>query len=259
MTDGWGGLDREAVSFAAHRGLRYSGPYGDPAVAEVLAAAALPEGARVVDIGCGDGEMLLQLLAAVPGATGLGVDPGTRGLALARTRAAARGLAERSTFVAAKAEDAELEAAAHDLVICVGATHAFGGTEAALAGCRGLTRLGGLALLGEGFWERPPTPEALTALQAEPAGYGDLAALRDMAGDHGFTVVHTRASTQQEWDGYEDTWTANIEDQAGDLDADAADVRRFAARRRAQYRDGYRGILGFALLLLRLAAGRGPR
>lgn len=253
MSEGWGGLDREAVSFAAHRGLHFSGPYGEPAVAELLAAMTLPDGADVLDVGCGDGELLLRVLFAGAGAAGTGVDPAARGLGLARTRAEELGLADRATFVAAPVAEAALAPAASDLVMCVGATHAFGGTDAALTGCRALARPAGLVLVGEGFWERPPTPAALAALQAEASELGDLAALELQVAAAELTVEWMRVSSQDEWDAYEDAWSGNLEEQAGDFGDQAGAVRRFTAARRAGYRDGYRSVLGFVLLLLRRA------
>jgi SAM-dependent methyltransferase len=64
-----------------------------PAAVEVVAAAALREGERVIDVGCGTGNA--ALLAAQAGAQVLGIDPAARLLDVARERTARDGIEAR--------------------------------------------------------------------------------------------------------------------------------------------------------------------
>lgn len=69
---------------------------------ETLVVAALDAPfARVLDLGTGSGAILLSLLAARPGATGLGTDLSEPALQVARRNAAAQGLADRAAFLRA--------------------------------------------------------------------------------------------------------------------------------------------------------------
>ncbi|MFC7467831.1 SAM-dependent methyltransferase [Actinomadura keratinilytica] len=144
------------------RALTFHGPLGEPRAAELTARLAAHRPATVLDIGCGWGELLLRVLAAVPGATGTGLDLDEEDLARGRALAAERGLAGRVEFLAESATGTRRGPA--DLVLCLGASQALTGAAPprlvpeALRELRRLVRPGGRALLGEGFWERPPSP-----------------------------------------------------------------------------------------------------
>ena len=146
----------------------------------------------VLDIGCGWGELMLRILAAAPDATGVGIDLDDDDLARGRATARARGLADRVTFARESGMATTREPA--DLVLCVGASHALsdvqppGQTEAALTALRRLVTHGGRVLLGEGFWQRPPTTAELAAMwPGTTAGeLLDLARIADLAVAAGF-------------------------------------------------------------------------
>jgi SAM-dependent methyltransferase len=86
-----------------------------PAARVVVDRAAVVEGERVVDVGCGTGNA--ALLAAAHGARVTGVDPAQRLLEVAREQAAAREL--DATFVLAEAAALPLEDGAVDVVLSV--------------------------------------------------------------------------------------------------------------------------------------------
>ncbi len=124
------------------------------------------EPARIVDVGCGWGELLLRTLAAAPAATGLGVDTDARVIERANANAAHRGLAERVTFTV---EPAGATAEPADVVICVGSDHAYGERQdAALKALHDVVRPGGRLFFGTGFWERPPTEAEAESIGMRP-------------------------------------------------------------------------------------------
>ena len=128
----------------------------------------------------------------------MGVDSSAPALEQARKSAKDRKLTGRVTFE--EADAAEWEGGEFDVVLCVGASHAFGGLAKALPAARSHLKPGGRLLLGEGVWEGPPTPEALAAMQAEP---GDLQELPNLVTDlrrFGFEPGFGHVSTPAEWD-----------------------------------------------------------
>ena len=117
--------------------LTFHGPLSEARAARIVARLAASRPGTVLDIGCGWGELMLRILAAVPEATGLGLDTGEGDLARGRASAQARGLGGRVTFVRESAVRTTRGPA--DLVLCVGSSHALteieppGHREAALA------------------------------------------------------------------------------------------------------------------------------
>lgn len=219
------------------------------------APAAAP---TVLDIGCGWGEFMLRLLEAVPGATGIGVDLNDDDLARGRANAESRGLAGRVQFVRGSAADGEQGPA--DIVLCFSASHALSDaqppehTAAALHALRRLVKPGGRVLLGEGFWQRPPVPEELSAMwpEASASEFHDLAGLVDLAVAAGFRPAWIETAGQDEWDHFESGYQADVEEWlAAHPDHPLAqETRDRADRHRSMWLRGYRGVMGLAYLTL---------
>ena len=142
--------------------LTFHGPLSEARAARIVDRLARTRPATVLDIGCGWGELMLRILAAVPGAAGTGIDLSGADLARGRDNAAARGLAQRVSFIEESAVRTARGPA--NLVLCVGSTHVLSEarppqhTLNALHALRRLVSPGGRVFLGEGFWEHPPTP-----------------------------------------------------------------------------------------------------
>ncbi len=249
-------MDRALTSAIAHRWHPVAAPVSDDNLRLLVQRLELPPDGRVLDLGCGFGEWLFAALDAVSGATGVGVDTSAPALTEARQRAATRGLADRVTFEQADADGWTGDG--FDAVLCVGATHAFGGIGPTLAAVRTHLRPGGRVLLGDGYWEGTPSATALAALDAEPGelpGIGELVVEVQQAG---FEPGYGHLSTAGEWDHYEWCWTGALAewalgDEAGENRGSALEIAR---EHRRQYLEGYRGELGFATLVLHDTAGR---
>ena len=215
-------------------------------------------GAAFLDLGCGYGQWLLEALAAHPGTTGVGVDRALPpGLAEA---AAARGLTDRVRWVEADAQGWATDGL-FDVVLCVGATHAFGGLDGTLDAARRYLRPGGRLLLGDGIWDAPPSAAALEALEVGPEDMPDLAGLVDRVQTAGWEPGYGHVSTLAEWDEYEFSWTGSL--TAWALHEAPSEEERAAALEIARgHRDawlrGWRGHLGFATLVLHDVQGSAP-
>ncbi|MEV4280946.1 methyltransferase domain-containing protein [Actinoplanes xinjiangensis] len=228
--------------------MRWNTPLSPTHAALLLQRLGIPADARVVDLGCGWGELLLQAVSAddTGSTTGTGVDTDDAVLARGRALAVERSLDRQVTFLKQEAS-AWREPA--DRVLCVGASHAFGGTSAALESLATLIRPGGRLLFGDGFWERPPTIEATEIFGS---GIMSLADLIEHARALGWRVLHMSVADQREWDDFESTWLAGR--QAWLLrhpdDPRAARLRDELDVRLREYVGVYRGVFGFAYLVL---------
>ncbi|MDQ1383845.1 MAG: hypothetical protein QOG65_1224 [Actinomycetota bacterium] len=239
----------DALGGSRYSELEFNAPL-DRAHAQRLVASLRPlTGASIVDLGCGWAELLLRVLEDEPTTRGVGVDRDAPSIARARLNAEARGVHDRVRLVC---EDAAAWSDEADVAIVIGSSHAWGGTQATLQGARPLLRPGGRLLLGEGFWERPPTPDALAALGARVDEFATLAGLVDLCLAQGYRLVALSTASLAEWDDFESRYCAGRERWLLRYpDApQAARVRAEVDAHRSGWLHGYRGVLGFAYLTL---------
>lgn len=226
--------------------LTWNTPLSETHASELLGRLDLGSARRVLDLGCGRGELLLQALARAPAARGVGVDLDRSELAKGRAAAEERGLADRVTFVA---HDAPKYDGTADRVLCIGASHAWGGTDAALAKLRQRITPKGILLFGDGFWMRPPSRRLVELFGALSSSFDGLTGQARAAG---WRLVHADTADQSEWDHFEESSYRGLERFARRAPSHPLSnaARDLAARRRHEYYDGYRGVLGFAYLIL---------
>jgi SAM-dependent methyltransferase len=240
--------DQLRFTTIAHRDHVFLGPLSGPKVDQVLSMLELPQGARVLDVGCGKGEMLVRL-AVRWGARGVGVDVNPAFLADARSRAEARAPQASLTFHEQPASDFPAEPGSYDAALCVGSTEAYGGYREALRALAGIVRPHGRVLVGERFWRRHPHPDYLAAMDL------DLDDLLDhprnvRAGEEvGLVPICTAVSTEDEWDRYEGLFSRAVEEHtAGHCeDPEAEAMWRRIRRHHEAYEHWGRDTLGFGL------------
>lgn len=232
--------------------LTFHSPLSEERAERMIRRLAANGPSSVLDIGCGWGQFMMRVLDAVPGAAGVGVDVNGEDLARGRREAEARGLSGRVEFLEKSARDADLGPA--DLVLCMGSSQALGSTsEEALGALRGLVSDGGRVLIGEGFWERTPTPEELAGMwpDASASDHHDLATLLDLAVAAGFRPEWTETANRDEWEEFESGYQADAEVwlARNPEHPAAAETRERLDRHRASWMT-YRGVLGLAYLTL---------
>jgi SAM-dependent methyltransferase len=218
---------------------------------------AAVEATSVLDIGCGWGELMLRILDRVPGACGTGIDVNTDDLERGRANARARGLSDRVEFAEESAVRSERDPA--DIVLCLGASQAVSEevppahTAAALRELRRLVRPGGRVLLGEGFWQRTPTPHELSGMWPDASAdeHLSLGALLDRAVEAGFRPEWTETAGIDEWEEFESGYQADSEVWLAGHGGHplAAETRERLDRHRGAWMS-YRGVFGLAYLTL---------
>lgn len=245
-------MNREEISRICHAGHPIASPLDDDSVRQLL-EHGLPRGdERVLDLGCGGGEWLLRALATHPGVYAEGVDISEPALAHARAAAAGLGVQERLLLHRQKAEDFTAPHA-FDVVLSFGAAHAFGGLLPTLAAAREHLAPGGRVVVGDGFWDREPTREAVEML----GDFSDLATTLDKVAADGWTPVYGHVSTRRELDDYE--WACWGSLASWGLDhpdhPERSEVLELAALRRSEWLRVYRDTWGFVSLVLRRTDG----
>jgi SAM-dependent methyltransferase len=215
----------------------------------------LAPGSRVIDVGCGKAEFLIRLAERF-GVHGIGLDSNPDFIAAASERAARRGVAHRIALLEMDAACFDVGGTAFDAALCIGAVHALGGYAPALGTLAGWVRPGGRVLVGTGYWRRDPPADYLALLGArrdEQGSHEDNLAAGRAAG---LVPLHAWASSEADWDRYEDLYaaTALAFAAAHPGDPDAAAIRARAESWRGGYLRWGRDTLGFGLYLF----GRPP-
>lgn len=238
----------EGLAEARCAAMRWNTPLSEDHAELLLSRLELPTSGSVLDLGCGWGELLIRAVAATGDAavTGTGVDNYAPDLARARRAAAERGLDERLRFVEASAVGWGQLA---DRVLCIGATHAWGGTEPALGALVEAVKPGGRLLFGDGFWRHKPSTRAVEIFGDEVVPLSDLVRLAHSAG---WQVTHLSEADQFEWDDFETTWRLGRHRWLTEH-PDAAASPTLSDELRdgiLEYLDVYRGVLGYCYLVL---------
>ncbi|MDX6520580.1 MAG: hypothetical protein QOF08_1185 [Gaiellales bacterium] len=228
-------MERQDWSRTAHAGIEFMGPYDAGSLGRLFAGVALPAGAGVLDLSCGKGALLAWLARRGP-ISGIGIDlvacdREIPGVELRQGDATALGAGDGS----------------YDLVCSVGSV-------SGLSDLAPWARPGGLVLLGDGYWRRPPSEQYLAALGASRDQMDDLATLTATGEPLGLELLATVASSDEDWAAYEGAWAENGERYAA-AHPDEPGVDEFLAwirNGRHRYLElGGRDTLGFVLLLFR--------
>lgn len=252
------GVDRTEISDLAHARHPIASPLSDETVDRLLALAVTGR-SSVLDLGCGDGSWLLRALRREPALTAVGVDVSGTGFDRVVEQAEREGLGDRLRLVQADAREWTTRDR-FDVVLSVGATHAFGGLAPTLSAADRHLGPDGQLLVGECIWEQEPSEQTLFLLGASLTDYGDLATTVDAVASAGWVPLDGHVSSVQEWDAYEWSWTGSLARWALDYPdhPDRLEVMAASAEHRRVWLEGYRGTLGFLTMLLSRSASKQP-
>ncbi|MEU7579096.1 class I SAM-dependent methyltransferase [Streptomyces sp. NPDC041068] len=239
--------------------LTFHGPLSEARAQRIVERLAASGPRTVLDLGCGWGELMLRVLEAAPGATGVGVDLKGEDLDRGRANAEERGLGERVVFAEESATDTTRGPA--DVVLCLGASHALSAaqlpakaTVEALAELRRLVNPGGRVVLGEGFWQRTPTEEELAGMwpDARVEEHLFLGDLVDAAIEAGFRPLWVETASPEEWEEFESAYRSDVEEWLAAHPGHplAAETRERVDAQRSTWLRGYRRVLGITYLTL---------
>jgi len=229
-------------TIVAHRELAIMNPISSSALDEAVGQLELTPSARVIDIGCGKGE-LLRRIAAAYACTVEGIDASESLIAEARS------VAPMALLRVADVRMVPLETEAYDLAACVGASHAF--LDDPLGSLARLVRPGGLVLFGDGYFRRKPDPEYLAAAGIARDELSSLDATIGRAWEAGLALRETFVASQVDFTRYEMTHARAIGVHARNHPDDPEALAMLERSRawQAAFEKWGKTTMGFALLL----------
>ena len=235
--------------------LLWNAPVSEQKMAQYIETLGLHEEQRVLDVGCGCGEVLIRTIERY-GIRGVGIDSSTEFVAEAKRRSNGRVAETRIEFVEANAESFDVEPESLDLVMCLGATHAFGlGSDAvrnAIEQMKRLTRPNGLLLVADGYMKQPAAPGYRELLGDSMPDDMTHTANVTTGQNLGLIPLGAWTSSVDEWDEFEWSYQRLVEQRAADAPDDDNVTKR--ARRR-EWMDAYltwgRDTLGYGTYLFR--------
>ena len=105
--------------------LQWNAPVSESKMASQIAALAMTDGQEILDVGCGCGEVLIRICEQ-HGVQATGIDSSAEHIAEAHKRADGRVTKGAVEFAEADAQNYQVDPGSVDVVMCLGASHAFG-------------------------------------------------------------------------------------------------------------------------------------
>lgn len=243
-------MDQNKYAVIAHSELAYDSPINDVMVDDVADLMLLEAGSRVLDVGCAKAEILLRMASRCQ-VQAFGVDTSEPFLQAAHEAIASRHPAADITL-----HQQAIEAITpdnYDTVMCVNSSDLYGTYDDALRAIVPLARAGGMVMMGDYYWLKPPSEAVATALKLPAESIHDYAGSIAAGEALGLTPLYVTTSARPDLDRYE--W---LQIHALELYAiehpDDPDVPAMSARirqRRSAYIQYGREYLGFGLFLFK--------
>ena len=220
---------------------------------ELCKLLRLKQGAHVLDIACGKGEILIRL-AELYDISGTGVDISPYCIKDCRKKHRDRVPNADLKFIEMDGADYKPEfQESFDLTMFIGASWVYKGYKGTLQALKVMTKPDGLIMVGEPYWLKEPSEEYLRADKIRKEDFGSHYENVHSGEAEGLTCIYTLVSNYDDWDLYETLqWWAAIEYARNHPDdPDVPELLERKKREKEIYLRWGRETLGWAIYLFR--------
>ncbi|WP_420628666.1 class I SAM-dependent methyltransferase [Candidatus Leptofilum sp.] len=182
----------------------FNNPFKPERIDGLLDELWLTNSSKILDVGCGEGELILRLLQRF-NCFAVGVDVDETAVKIAQQKVAK--YAQKATFHTKSFAEVTFPNNHFDASFSLGATHAFGevgeALDNALASLKVITKPSGLIIIGDGYWRKEPDPAYLqmTGIDKKElrAHHENIAAGEKI----GLECIYAITASHEEWDHFE--------------------------------------------------------
>lgn len=245
-------MDHFRFTTIAHNRLKILAPLSSAKLQAVLDLLPLRAGERVLDVGCGKGEMLLRSSESFK-VHGVGLDTNPAFVEDTRSEARRRRLTKYVDFRCEKFDVAQFEDERFRAMICCGSAHAMGDYVGTLKTARQLVEIGGYLILGHTFWKRGPEDAYLKFLGAKIEDEQTHSENAARAARFDWVDLYSTAASLDDWDHFEGLYSLGVESHvaANPDEPDSSQLLDRSRRWRSAYRRWGRDTLGFGIYVFR--------
>ena len=244
-------LKRTLVAFAGHEFLH---PVDEDRLDGLIARLALDQGARVLDLGCGKGELLIRLAESF-GIRGVGIDERAELVALARDEAESRTETSELELVQGSPLAFQIDEDEEPFDLAIAVETELGEPAVVLGRLAQLVRPEGQILLGVRFLRRQPDERLVTESPPGALDLAQLAELERLGSRFGLRFLEAVRTSRGAMDDWEKLQRKNVERFAAERpdDPDADVLLEWTRVERHLHRDlDRRDAVGFAILRFQL-------
>lgn len=247
-------MDKSLFSLTAHRDHIFWNPVSPLKFDRLISLLKLDNKSKVIDFGAGNCELLIRLIENFNlEATAVDILDTSE---YVNKRSENRINQSRLNLVVSCAEDylKNMGEQRFDMLIAIGASHAFGTYENLLESLKSFSKKGSYILTGETYWKKKPAPEYLEALgEAEESSMRKHEENIFLAEEKGLIPLWSCTASEEDWDNYEWLYSMSVENFVEENPAhpDAEEMRARIRSWRTTYLKWGRDTLGFGLYLFR--------
>ncbi|OGN87167.1 MAG: hypothetical protein A2158_00910 [Chloroflexi bacterium RBG_13_46_14] len=184
----------------SHKYLEILNPSSPEKILAVGDVLDLNADSRVIDFGCGKGE-LLALWAEKFGISGTGIDISEYFYKTAINRIKGKKLDKRIDLVCANGREYAPDDRVYDAGLCIGATFIWDGFRPTIQGLKRFVKPDGRLVIGEPYWLKSDIPQDYIDHAAPPGTLYEHEILQ-VSNEEGYDIEYMVRASHDDWDRY---------------------------------------------------------